>query len=153
MLPKMDMGELSKTPSIPRLELGGALTTTRLLISIAKDLDVPTSNDGSPGFKLNKPPNKWKIYLSNWVAEIQEHILASQWRHISTKLNPADLASRGNKPQELLQVKLWWQGPPCCSYLMNGHLNHTNTAKNILKNGLSSLCLHFYIADKFVGSI
>ena len=34
------------------------------------------------------------------------------WSHISTKLNPADLASRETKSQELLQAKLWWQGSP-----------------------------------------
>lgn len=35
----------------------------------------------------------------------------SQWNHISTKDNPADLATRGVTAQQLLESKLWWNGP------------------------------------------
>ncbi|XP_060865664.1 uncharacterized protein LOC132941544 [Metopolophium dirhodum] len=34
-----------------------------------------------------------------------------QWNHIGTQENPADIPSRGLRPQELLVSRLWWNGP------------------------------------------
>ncbi|CAB0016089.1 unnamed protein product, partial [Nesidiocoris tenuis] len=34
-----------------------------------------------------------------------------EWRHIPTKLNAADCASRGLQPSELVDYSLWWRGP------------------------------------------
>ena len=42
---------------------------------------------------------------------IQELIPSSQWRYVSTKENPADLASRGLSPKDLVNSVLWWNGP------------------------------------------
>ena len=36
----------------------------------------------------------------------------STWHHVPTAANPADCASRGIMPQELLYHPLWWEGPP-----------------------------------------
>ena len=38
-------------------------------------------------------------------------IPAQHWRHVPTATNPADLASRGMSPKELVHSQLWWQGP------------------------------------------
>lgn len=40
----------------------------------------------------------------------------NQWFCINTKANPADLASRGLLPNELIENNLWWHGP---SVLLN----------------------------------
>ncbi|KMQ84743.1 hypothetical protein RF55_17211 [Lasius niger] len=45
------------------------------------------------------------------VAEIQRASLDAQWRHVPGRDNPADCASRGISPRELLDHPLWWQGP------------------------------------------
>ncbi|GFT61773.1 integrase catalytic domain-containing protein [Trichonephila clavipes] len=34
------------------------------------------------------------------------------WRHVPSKENPVDIASRGIDPKSLPDCKLWWQGPP-----------------------------------------
>ena len=39
-------------------------------------------------------------------------LLANTWNHVPTSTNPADCASRGLLPQELLNFDLWWNGPP-----------------------------------------
>ncbi|CAD7094243.1 unnamed protein product [Hermetia illucens] len=33
------------------------------------------------------------------------------WRYVNTKHNPADLVSRGARPSELINSKIWFQGP------------------------------------------
>lgn len=52
---------------------------------------------------------KLQKFIANRVCEIQQADL--KWRHVPTHLNPADCASRGLTPSELLQHKLWWNGP------------------------------------------
>ncbi|GFT06015.1 integrase catalytic domain-containing protein [Trichonephila clavipes] len=66
-----------------------------------------SSNDTfgfQPSLELTPPLTKkqhlklWKFYL--------------HWRHVPSKENPADIASRGIDPKCLPDCKLWWQGPP-----------------------------------------
>jgi hypothetical protein len=49
--------------------------------------------------------------VTNRVSEIQTLIEEMTWQHVRTKLNPADLTSRGVKVQELLHSNIWWSGP------------------------------------------
>ncbi|GFU21048.1 integrase catalytic domain-containing protein [Trichonephila clavipes] len=41
-----------------------------------------------------------------------EVLSTKHWRHVPSKENPADIASRGIDPKCLPDCKLWWQGPP-----------------------------------------
>ncbi|GFX70897.1 hypothetical protein TNCV_1688801 [Trichonephila clavipes] len=41
-----------------------------------------------------------------------EVLPTKHWRHVPSKENPADIASRGIDPKCLPDCKLWWQGPP-----------------------------------------
>ena len=34
------------------------------------------------------------------------------WRHVRSEQNPADLISRGVRPQDLTTDELWWHDPP-----------------------------------------
>ena len=43
--------------------------------------------------------------------EIQMVTEPSQWQHVLTGENPADLCTRGATPDELLKNSLWWHGP------------------------------------------
>ncbi|XP_062141948.1 uncharacterized protein LOC133849981 [Drosophila sulfurigaster albostrigata] len=58
---------------------------------------------------LDKQPCKWTTFVANRVAKI--HSVNGTWQHVRSEHNPADLASRGVSPQELLGSRLWWQGP------------------------------------------
>ncbi|GFT84480.1 uncharacterized protein TNCV_1567831 [Trichonephila clavipes] len=40
-----------------------------------------------------------------------EVLPTKHWRHVLSKENPADIASRGIDPKCLPDCKLWWQGP------------------------------------------
>lgn len=60
---------------------------------------------------LKSSPHRWKTFVANRVALIQDKIAPSNWHHISTLHNPADAASRGLMPSELLNHTQWWVGP------------------------------------------
>ena len=47
-------------------------------------------------------------FVANRVSQILDGSTAVQWRHVPTKLNPADDASRGLKVEALLTAT-WWK--------------------------------------------
>ena len=55
--------------------------------------------------------SRWKTFVANCVAHIQTQLPDAQWRHVAGRDNPADCASRGINPQELIDHKLWWKEP------------------------------------------
>ncbi|GFW75215.1 uncharacterized protein TNCV_449191 [Trichonephila clavipes] len=61
---------------------------------------------------LSGHPRQWKTFVANRTSEIIEVLPAKHWRHVPSKENPADIASRGIDPKCLPDCKLWWQGPP-----------------------------------------
>ncbi|XP_033254138.1 uncharacterized protein LOC117193495 [Drosophila miranda] len=64
---------------------------------------------------LSSPPRTWNTYVCNRTAEILEACPRSCWQHIRTEDNPADCASRGLLPKDLVEHQLWWNGPPWLS--------------------------------------
>ena len=106
-----------KKLTIPRLELCGALLTARLLKATAVDLEIPDSNfyiwtDSTIVLAwLKSTPSRLKVYVAHCVQEMIRLIPPEKWKHVSTSSNPADLASRGVLPKELLSKRLWWDGP------------------------------------------
>ena len=107
--------------TIPRLELCGALTLSKLLDVIRKELRIPldqtfarTDSAIIIGW-LNIPVTKLKTFGANQVEDIRSKLPASHWRHDRTRSNPADLVSRGVHPKDLLQTEIWWKGPPWLS--------------------------------------
>ena len=57
-------------------------------------------------------PRRFKIYVSNRVSSIVEHIPPDDWNHVNGVENPADHVSRGLFPSQLLNCRVWWEGPP-----------------------------------------
>ena len=107
--------------TIPRLELCGALTLSKLLDVIRKELQIPldqtfawTDSAIVIGW-LNAPAAKPKTFVANRVEDIHSKIPAIHWKHVPTRSNPADLVSRGVQPKDLLQTEIWWKGPPWLS--------------------------------------
>ena len=50
-------------------------------------------------------------FVANRIGEIQMFTEPSQWQHVSTVENPADLCTRGASTSELAECSLWWNGP------------------------------------------
>lgn len=60
---------------------------------------------------LQKTPTNARVYVANRVSETDELSQGCTWRHVPTKDNPADLASRGLLPSLIADDSLWWHGP------------------------------------------
>jgi hypothetical protein len=61
---------------------------------------------------IQVPPNKWKTFIGNRVAFIQEETASATWKHVPTHSNPADLISRGIETATPENCNRWWKGPP-----------------------------------------
>ncbi len=57
------------------------------------------------------------------VVEIVDRVPPSNWYHVSSGDNPADVASRGTTANSLISMDLWWYGPDwLCSTPDKWHL-------------------------------
>lgn len=126
-----------KTISIPRLELCAAVLLSELTdfvlktyankISFTKIYAYTDSTIALAWIKSH--PHRWKPFVSNRVSYIQERTNPQDWYHIGSCQNPADIASRGAFPSELLSNSLWWAGPDFLQKSENCWTNiHTNVA-------------------------
>ncbi|XP_064382855.1 uncharacterized protein LOC135331570 [Halichondria panicea] len=106
-----------KRLTIPRLELCGAQLLARLIHHIRQVLDIPLSlthawTDSTIVLNwLDGSPRRYKTYVGNRISTIVDLIPPDKWRHVRSADNPADCASRGLYPSELLDHSLWWNGP------------------------------------------
>lgn len=57
-----------------------------------------------------------KCFVANRTSEILTNTKRSQWKHIKSSENPADLASRGLLVNNFASNSLWWYGPSWLKY-------------------------------------
>ncbi|XP_022836930.1 uncharacterized protein LOC111364314, partial [Spodoptera litura] len=99
------------------MELCGALLLARLLEKVqntlsTKELNFTCWSDSKVALAwLQGDTNRWEKYVANRVAQINKIIPANCWHHVKSEENPADCATRGLTPAQLLHFKLWWNGP------------------------------------------
>lgn len=106
-----------RATTIPRLELCGALLASKLVRRCAQALSI----DNVPIIAwcdskivlawLATHPSKWATFVAHRASEIHDNVDAKCWRHVPTKQNPADIASRGSKISEIECSSMWWHGP------------------------------------------
>ncbi|UYV74609.1 hypothetical protein LAZ67_12000264 [Cordylochernes scorpioides] len=106
-----------KMISIPRLELCAALLLATLYDTISNSLCLQIDivflwTDSKIVLSWIKSESRhWKPFVGNRIAEVQRLTLHSSWHYVISKDNPADCASRGITPSELVDHSLWWRGP------------------------------------------
>ena len=109
-----------KSVCVPRLEICAALLGAKLFEAVTNaisDERFPTPkvfawSDSTVTIAwLQDYPRKWKTFVANRIAKIQEIIPACSWKYVPTEDNPADCALRGLAAADFLDHKLWWNGP------------------------------------------
>lgn len=105
-----------KTLTIPRLELSAIVLLVDLYKLVKKSMSIKFDkiyfwSDSTIALHwLATSPNLLQTFVANRVAKVQTLTNLSDWKHIRTIDNPADIISRGVKPS-LLDCDFWWHGP------------------------------------------
>lgn len=60
---------------------------------------------------INTPPHSLKPFVANRVTEILQSSNVTQWRHVPSKDNTADILSRGVDMEDLVRHNMWYRGP------------------------------------------
>ncbi|XP_071582222.1 uncharacterized protein [Temnothorax nylanderi] len=103
--------------SLARLELSAAALLTKLTRHARDTLHLPAApiflwSDARVTLHWIKGhASRWKTFVANRVSLIQRTLPEARWRHVPGRDNPADCASRGIAPGELIGHPLWWTGP------------------------------------------
>lgn len=90
--------------SVSRLELCAAVILERLANKVLPKLKLNIKNkyfwtDSSITLAwIKSPSSKWKTFVAHQVSEMQDITNLNEWNHVSTQDNPADLISRGCRP-------------------------------------------------------
>lgn len=90
-----------KSVSIPRLELMAAVVGVRLSEDVGSCLNISKeqmqfwTDSMDVLYWVHGHSKLFKPFVAHRVGEIQQKTSPAQWRHIPTKLNPADLLTRG----------------------------------------------------------
>ncbi|XP_073234570.1 uncharacterized protein [Porites lutea] len=115
------MGKARVTPlrpiTIPRLELTAAVVSVRVSDMLRRELqydeleEVFWTDSKVVQAYIQNDARRFHTFVANRVQQIRERTLPEQWHYVDGKNNPADDASRGLSPKDLLQSSRWLQGP------------------------------------------
>ena len=105
--------------SVPKMELTAATLLIKMDKLITKELEgrikihsVTFWTDSMIVLRyIFNETRRFITFVANRVAVIREGSKPSQWRHVRSEVNPADLASRGIKASETEKLEVWKHGP------------------------------------------
>ena len=106
-----------KKVSVPRLELTAAVVAVRLDVLLRRELDLSSScsfywTDSLAVLQSIKNRTKrFPVFVANRLSIIENNNDINHWKHVPSKLNPADLPSRGVSAQTLINSDVWLRGP------------------------------------------
>ena len=104
-----------KPMGIPRKELIAAVLATKIGKSLRNVFPETPMHYWSDSQNvlcwIHNDSKLFKPFVANRVAYIHERTETSQWHYVPTKLNPADLTSRGSNMKDLIDNEFWLHGP------------------------------------------
>ena len=119
-------------PTIPRMELQGAVTASLLSQKLKEELTIPidqeyfwVDNTVVLGY-IKNTATKYLPYVSNRVTNIRNRTDPDHWYHIPGTLNHADAASRGMSMEDLMTSR-WFT---CSEVLWNPTLKELMTKQS-----------------------
>ncbi|CAH8428700.1 unnamed protein product [Schistosoma turkestanicum] len=122
-----------RATSIPRLELAAAVLSVKISKFIRTEMTVTIlktvywTDSLVVLHSINNASKRFPTFFANRLVYIQEQTRPSDWRYVSSKLNPADLLSRGFIVNQERKLKRWLSGP---TFLLQGYVQqepHQNT--------------------------
>ncbi|XP_014670693.1 PREDICTED: uncharacterized protein LOC106811541 [Priapulus caudatus] len=114
---KSRVAPLKPQISVPRLELSAAVVGCQLGCMIERGLELRVSrvvfwSDSMIALAyIKNTKTRFKTFVANRLTQIHETTKPDQWRHVSTNVNPADLASRGFSANDTAKLQFWLHGP------------------------------------------
>ena len=117
LMSKARVAPIAKQESVARLEL----STCQLAVSLAQKLCVALEiqkssvtfwTDSSTCLYWLHTKELLSTYVANRVCFILDNTRPTQWKHVATQENPADVPTRGSPIAALVDNQLWWHGPP-----------------------------------------
>ena len=106
-----------KPVTIPRLEPTAALTSVRVSRTLGRELTYAgvevifwTDSKVVQGYIYNEA-RRFHTYVANRVQQVRDHTQPEQWKYVDSDNNPADDASRGLSPKDVLKTSRWLRGP------------------------------------------
>ena len=106
-----------KQVTIPRLELTAAVIAVKVDKMLQEELQIPLQpsifwTDSTTVLRyIDNRTARFKTFVANRIALIQEATKPSQWRYVRTSQNPADQATRGMKVKSFIEDDRWIKGP------------------------------------------
>ena len=113
---KMKLVLVRKQESIPRAQTQAGLIGVKLAFDLATAYGfdmrkVSFFSDSTALLWWLRTSSPMSIFVANRVCQILDRTQLSQWLHVSTQENPADIPTRGATPKGLKKSQLWWEGP------------------------------------------
>lgn len=106
-----------KCTTIPRMELAAAVLAVRLDRMLRTELEYKLTDSTFWSDSMTvlqyiaNKTKRFKTYVANRISVINSLSEVAQWKHICTKENPADAASRGLSVKSYLLCETWLKGP------------------------------------------
>lgn len=107
--------------TLARLELMGAVMLSnyvaelKLALESESPMKIMLFSDSKITLAwIQGDESRWNTFVSNRVKIIQKETRVEDWHYVNTKMNPADLASRGVEPSVMInspESQLWFNGP------------------------------------------
>lgn len=112
---KTKVNPIKNRKTLPKLELCAAHLLAKLLQKVASIVKCQHTiyawSDSTITLSwINNKTNKDK-FVRNKVSDIRSLVPEAIWNHVSSKENPADVASRGICARKFKNHSLWWNGP------------------------------------------
>ena len=107
-----------KPVTIPCMELTAAVVGVNLVKFLGNEIDLELESvifwtDSTSVLQyINNTAKRFHVFFSNRRVEIYAGSDPSQWRHLDSKFNPANIWSRGLMLEQLNKAKAWFVGPP-----------------------------------------
>jgi len=125
--------------TVPRIELCAAKLAVELSIKIKTEIDLNLSNivfwtDSVTVLRyIKNDDGRYHRFVANKVAFIRNYSEQKNWYFVPSKLNPADIVSRGAAPSAIQSSVLWKLGP---HFLIDNDIPAQNVNYELLEDDI-----------------